>query len=840
MANLYTSGRFQGFDSAGDPLAGGLLYSYLAGTLTPKSTYTTQGGTVANANPVVLDSAGRKPVWLGSGGYRMILKTSEGVTVSDDDGIKSDAPPITTITSGGTSADLQSAFDAAAAGSIVQFEAGAYTLTETVTCDKEIHVLADGAVFTVTTNVPAFEFYVEPEIKALSSSYAPGDLAVSVSALSAALIDGQPFKIVSDAVDPANRDSGSSSSQWRMAEFSHSGPGGTTTSIVLRSPLRFSRGVSPTSTVGEESLIDAYTTSMNARVLVLTGETMSWHGGTIRYTEGNDATWDSRAFSVIGYTRPTISIDVARGYHQGIYLGGCYRASVQNSYIRNLNNNTSLGQYGYGIADASYATFVYGCTFASVRHGYTSAESTASAGDTNLQRLLAVGRMVGAVIDSCYGFGSADAPFDTHHASEDVTFSRCKVEGGSGYAYTLRGRNILLLDCEALNTTYGVLAHTEYQNAETDDDLFVAGKPSGCTTVTIRNFKAKVGSIPFEFSGVRRGQIIGGMVESTDHRLIKNVGSAVTVDGDLLFTVSTQDGARAITTATGVGTFDVDAISGAMVNADWVSSIVFLRGAEVRINATVAVDGATNLRLFDAATSACLVENRGRVRASLSTAFSTLLAGTASSYTGDESGMLLWSISGAADNSITTGLVGTALRAAAVDDSARYDGTGSSSGVERLAYSALPGVAHSGTGVFVTSVYVPEYDAVTSINEAGHYARFELSYTKAGVVGAATIRARIATDFLFDLPLAATDVSGKLVIEVFTTGETAQYVLVNGRSANDLSVVTPASHASQGISEVGNLSAVSSMLQFDVNAAVGDTITFKTTRVYSDTVSFGL
>lgn len=87
MASSFVSGRFQGFDSAGIPLSGGLLYSYAAGTLTPLSTYTTQSGGVANANPVVLDSAGRAPVWLSASSYRFILKTAAGVTVTDDDNI---------------------------------------------------------------------------------------------------------------------------------------------------------------------------------------------------------------------------------------------------------------------------------------------------------------------------------------------------------------------------------------------------------------------------------------------------------------------------------------------------------------------------------------------------------------------------------------------------------------------------------------------------------------------------------------------------------------------------------------------------------------------------------
>lgn len=91
MAYLFTEGKLQEFDSSGDPLNSGLLYTYEAGTLTPLATYTTQSLGVANANPVVLDSAGRATVWLSDAAYRMILKTSAGVTIWDQDNVRNPA-----------------------------------------------------------------------------------------------------------------------------------------------------------------------------------------------------------------------------------------------------------------------------------------------------------------------------------------------------------------------------------------------------------------------------------------------------------------------------------------------------------------------------------------------------------------------------------------------------------------------------------------------------------------------------------------------------------------------------------------------------------------------------
>src|SRR3990167_215795 len=78
---------FVGLDDNGDPVAAGLLYTYEAGTSTNKATYQDSAGAVANANPVVLDAAGRAVVYLGSGGYKFVLKTAAGALVESQDNI---------------------------------------------------------------------------------------------------------------------------------------------------------------------------------------------------------------------------------------------------------------------------------------------------------------------------------------------------------------------------------------------------------------------------------------------------------------------------------------------------------------------------------------------------------------------------------------------------------------------------------------------------------------------------------------------------------------------------------------------------------------------------------
>jgi len=81
----------QFFDNNGVPLAGGLIYTFLAGTSTSTATYTTSTGLIAHTNPIVLDAAGRVPggqIWLVTGtNYKFVLYTSASVLIASYDNV---------------------------------------------------------------------------------------------------------------------------------------------------------------------------------------------------------------------------------------------------------------------------------------------------------------------------------------------------------------------------------------------------------------------------------------------------------------------------------------------------------------------------------------------------------------------------------------------------------------------------------------------------------------------------------------------------------------------------------------------------------------------------------
>jgi len=80
--------KFQAFDDNGNPLTGGKVYSYLAGSTTPVDTYTDSSGQTANTNPVILDARGEADLWLSQNlVYKLVLTDENDVEIWSVDNI---------------------------------------------------------------------------------------------------------------------------------------------------------------------------------------------------------------------------------------------------------------------------------------------------------------------------------------------------------------------------------------------------------------------------------------------------------------------------------------------------------------------------------------------------------------------------------------------------------------------------------------------------------------------------------------------------------------------------------------------------------------------------------
>jgi hypothetical protein len=84
-------GNQQFLDENGDPAVGWKVYSYVAGSSTAQSTYTTSAGSVAQTNPIILNTLGfptTGQIWLTDGQtYKLVLTDENDVVQKTEDNI---------------------------------------------------------------------------------------------------------------------------------------------------------------------------------------------------------------------------------------------------------------------------------------------------------------------------------------------------------------------------------------------------------------------------------------------------------------------------------------------------------------------------------------------------------------------------------------------------------------------------------------------------------------------------------------------------------------------------------------------------------------------------------
>ena len=105
MAVLSPAAKTAFVDAAGEPLVGGKLYTYIAGTTTLQTTYTDSSATTANTNPIILDSRGEANVRLGGAIYKFVLKDEDDALIWTVDNISAPTAAVSPVLSGNVTID---------------------------------------------------------------------------------------------------------------------------------------------------------------------------------------------------------------------------------------------------------------------------------------------------------------------------------------------------------------------------------------------------------------------------------------------------------------------------------------------------------------------------------------------------------------------------------------------------------------------------------------------------------------------------------------------------------------------------------------------------------------
>lgn len=112
MAGRLSNPNQQFFDENGNPLDGGKLEFFITATSTPQDTFSDDGLTVANANPKILDGAGRAgDIFLTTADYKVVLKKSDDTVVWTADPVRAPTPKSTVVVDVSSATDVDTGDD---------------------------------------------------------------------------------------------------------------------------------------------------------------------------------------------------------------------------------------------------------------------------------------------------------------------------------------------------------------------------------------------------------------------------------------------------------------------------------------------------------------------------------------------------------------------------------------------------------------------------------------------------------------------------------------------------------------------------------------------------------
>jgi len=509
-----------------------------------------------------------------------------------------------------------------------------YAITSMLNFDgKSVLVDADGALLQVNANVAGMRAnsgIVGPF--ALTSNYTPGGVTLTVASTTGLRV-GSWVKIVSDAVDPGNRNEGVQSAQWRMAEWRRIVTL-TSTVITMSSALEFPYALSGELTPADPQLrstVETYTTANNARVFGPALDYFVWEGGTWAYEDGHDATdgtgWRQNVMQLGGWDTPTIEgVEITRAYNNAFNLA-TYCGILRDCRARNLSNKFVIGgsstNLGYGVSFSGYGETAFGGGGSNCRHVTTTSSVAVAINNATEANLYAWGPTMDASFIGMVGEGRNTPPFGTHTDAIRSRHISCRVNGSETWMFDIRGRDNWLIDCGGVGER-GVQALTEWANAGAPDEPGCSGQGrANLTSVTISGLDIKVRRDALMANGAH-------MIVTGESKIECDTHSPVIMYGGGLMEFTGGRHRVLLTGRSNSGDFDdyrgvftCDGPTPTEFGIVGYEGLKIHRGASVEIDATLAADTAT-MRLFNHDSTSKGTTLLGDLTATLNSNFDTI------------------------------------------------------------------------------------------------------------------------------------------------------------------------------------------------------------------------
>lgn len=527
---------------------------------------------------------------------------------------------------------------------------------------KSIEYVMDGAKFNLLANTQAI--YARSGIVGLlplSVSYVPGSLELTINITSGVLSQyykrGRFAKIVSNAVDPTNRNEGTQANQWRVGEwFLVYDIDDDNDKLILAAPLKYWQGLDGQLTppdAANRAVVESYTTANNARVFTPVDAKISILGGEIEYEAGHEGDWSATAIDMGGWQGVHLDgLRVRAGYGMGLSIGS-YGAVINDfrvDYLADFSRVGGTASLGYGIADGAGGLTVTAPRIYNTRHAYTTTGSYGPVDSTNVGVLIGWGKQANSTIISGVGGGQSSVVWDAHSGADNIGYLDCVALDGQSYGHQARGRNIRFVR-PISKCRLGISALVEWQSNGGADLPGPSGKGRGALTscyidspvIFAERSALNAGGATIYLEGQ-------SSIECGAHDAIRAVGGGLIdiISGSHAIRINGKAQAsddldyRGIVTATDApAEFGISGFKGAVVR----------RGARVSIDAAAAVDGVA-MRLFDGPAGSNL-EVQGGLSAVLNNSFDKIVGDGGGTLIVDQ--MADWSISGTTATRETSG-----------------------------------------------------------------------------------------------------------------------------------------------------------------------------------------
>lgn len=250
---LAPSPRLQFLDVNGKPLAGGLVFTYVAGTTTPQASYTDSSGTILNSNPIVLDAGGFATIWLAALSYKIVVQNSLSVQQWMVDSVT--LPGLSLL----STANLWTAIQTFGAGDMALLP-GPATFSSLATAPRTISIPDNSG--TIAENNVDNQFTVAQSILAtanqlnVGSSANPTTLNFPAPAISAILTFPKVTDTILSSISPQM-----TNPTVNGVLFSNLGPPATGNVLVAQSPTVAAWGTGATTVLKKGTGSGTYSTS---------------------------------------------------------------------------------------------------------------------------------------------------------------------------------------------------------------------------------------------------------------------------------------------------------------------------------------------------------------------------------------------------------------------------------------------------------------------------------------------------------------------------------------------------------------------------------------------------